>query len=169
MIDPDPSTAVKEQMRLLGKRIAILGPELDRLALDADERSRSVDSKASFLSIAAGIVVASQFQNSWNLPWFVVSVPLLFAVMAIAAAAVALLPSRRVDLRPDLIVANWLDTTSASLQIEKTLIEQKSQIAVGRENSLRRRGVIVAVGFLMLFFSVAALLVLYSINSAIQG
>lgn len=47
-------------------RIELLSEELDRLTVDAAERTASIANRASFLAISAGVLIAASTAQLWS-------------------------------------------------------------------------------------------------------
>lgn len=160
-----------DQARLRSKRFSerleLLTAEVDRLALSSTERSGKVDSKLSFLAVAAGIVIAGHTSIAWNLFW-VASVPSMgLALASLVIAAIGLRPQKKFDLTADGLVALWLDSEETTTAIERSILKEKARLAALHEASLRSRGRLAMAGFWCLVLSAIALAVEYVVESAV--
>lgn len=148
--------------RALFARVRLLNEELDRLVADAAERTASVNNKASFLAVSAGVLVAASTVQLWTyFPVFGV-LALALACVALACAAVAVRPGKRSGIEARRLVDRYADSTFSVLQIESQLIEDKANVLTRRESDLRARAVWVWSGFAALSLAAAALTVVFA-------
>lgn len=161
---PDANPPTEELRRALQARVRLLNEELDRLVTDAAERTASVNSKASFLAVSAGVLVAASTVQLWaKAPLFGV-VALGLACLALACAAVAVRPGKRMGIQARRLVDRYVDSTMNALQVETQLVEDKANVLTQRESDLRARAVWVWVGFAALALAAAALTVVFAVE-----
>lgn len=79
-------------------RLAQLHGEVDSVRAAAADRARSVDSKASFLVVAAGVLVPATLIDRGGGHVALDVLPLGFTLLSIVFATVALSPRKRLDL-----------------------------------------------------------------------
>ena len=73
------------------QRIRLLSSELDTLRNAAIERTRSIDTKSSFVVVAAGVLAGATFTGLVDArSWYLGLVPFALTVATIIAAAVGL-------------------------------------------------------------------------------
>src|SRR5690554_5339839 len=76
------------------KRFALLNAEADIQREVAAERARSVQTKASFLVVIAGLLAGASFDTPWDSEyWLFSAVPLALALATVVAAVIALWPA----------------------------------------------------------------------------
>lgn len=136
--------------------------ELDKLTVDAAERTASVTNKASFLAVSAGVLVAASTAQLWEAlaPFGVAALALSCA--ALACAAVAVRPGKRIGIQARRLVDRFSDSASSALQIEAQGIEDKASVLSLREDDLRARAVWVWCGFAALALAAASLTVVFA-------
>lgn len=143
-------------------RVELLNEETDRLLAASQSRAESVDSKSSFLAVAAGIIIAAAVAQKWSTPGVLALLPLLFAVIGLALSAIALRPGKRKDLTPRNITQLWLDSehTVATAQLE--ILKAKVTAFDIRERDLQGRAQISTLGFVALLLAAVALVTVYA-------
>lgn len=123
-----------------------------------------MNNKASFLAVSAGVLVAAATVQLWKAgPVFGV-VALGLACVALACAAVAVRPGKRLGLEARRLVDRYADATVSALQVESQLLEDKARVLVHRETDLRARAVWVWVGFGSLALAAGALTVVFALE-----
>lgn len=143
-------------------RVRLVNEELDRLAIDAAERTASVSSKASFLAVSSGVLVAAATAQLWTV-WAILGViALALSCLALFCAAVALRPGKRQALQAQRLVDRYVDSTLSAAQIESTIVHDKATVLVARETDLRSRSGWVWVGFGILVASAVALTLVFA-------
>jgi len=163
--DADPGRAARA---LAVQRFNVLSDEVDRLTADADERSRSVDVKASFLSVAAGVVLSGQVQVQFTYPWFLSSLPLFLAAVSLAAAGVSFLPRKREGNSPQLVWLAYFDSTKDAATVSRELTQDRVRTETARETALARRALIITFGFMALFMSILLFVILFTVDLALK-
>lgn len=149
-------------LRARHARVRLLNEELDRLTTDVGERSVSVTSKASFLAVSAGVLVAASTSQIWSTQaWFGIAA-LVFAGVAVLCAAVALRPARRLGLVAQRLTDRYLDTNKTALAIETEIVQGKSRAITSREADLVTRATWVWCGFGALVLSTASLATVFA-------
>lgn len=108
-------------------RIRLLSDELDRLRLTALERTRSIDTKASFVVVAAGVIAAVAFDSLNNAhTWLLGLIPVAFTVATIIVAAAALWPVKLESASGRDVVDEWVDADITPAELEDNLLEVKA-------------------------------------------
>ncbi|MGO4679113.1 hypothetical protein [Microbacterium sp. 2MCAF23] len=160
MKKPDPDAENRKRWA----RVRLLNEELDRLGVDAAERTTSVTNKASFLAVSAGVLVAAATAQLWKVvPLFGV-VSLALACVALACAAVALRPAKRIAVQARRLVDRHLDCGHTAAQVEAELVEDKATVLAAREDDLAARAQWVWVGFAALAVAAISLSIVFSIE-----
>jgi len=143
-------------------RVRLLNEEVDRLTVDVEQRAASVSNKASFLAVAAGVIIAAAVAQLWTvLPWIGV-LALGFACLGLVCATVALRPGRRIGLVAQRLADAYLDSELSASEIELLLVRRKSDVISARESDLVARAQWVASGLSALLVSVAALTIVFA-------
>ncbi|MDL9980077.1 hypothetical protein [Microbacterium candidum] len=160
----DAKNSDDELRRARFARVRLLNEELDKLVTDAADRTVSVNSKASFLAVSAGVLVAASTVQLWTKsPAFGVAA-LGLACVALACAAVAVRPGKRMGIQARRLVDRYADSTTSALQVESQIIEDKANALTQRESDLRSRAVWVWWGFAALALAAAALTVVFAVE-----
>lgn len=153
-----------ELRRARHARVRLLNEELDRLVTDAAERTASVNNKASFLAVSAGVLVAAATVQLWKAAPVFGVIALALACVALACAAVAVRPGKRLGLQARRLVDRFADATVNALQVETQLIEDKANVLTHREADLQARAVWVWAGFGGLAMAAASLTIVFAIE-----
>ena len=152
----------EEERRARFGRVRLLNEELDKLTADAADRTAGVTNKASFLAVSAGVLIAASTTQLWTtLAWFGV-IALALACAALASAAVAMRPGKRLGIQARRLVDRFADSSMNALRIEALIVEDKAATLSQREIDLRSRAVWVWSGFAALAFAAACLTVAFS-------
>jgi len=143
-------------------RVRLLNEEVDRLTVDVEQRAASVSNKASFLAVAAGVIIAAAVAQLWTvLPWIGV-LALGFSCLGLLCATVALRPGRRIGLVAQRLADAYLDSELSASEIELLLVRRKADVISARESDLVARAQWVASGLSALLVSVAALTIVFA-------
>jgi hypothetical protein len=150
------------------KRVALLSTELDVQRVAAQDRANSVQTKASFLVVAAGLFSASTGATAAAVPktWasveaahYVPVLPILFALVTVVFCAMSLWPTAQSVVIPGKLKDEWIDSTKSDYALEVFLL----QVKVDAWNDLQRvngtRVTYLKWGFGFLVAAVAATLV----------
>ncbi|MFK4483293.1 hypothetical protein [Curtobacterium sp. AB7] len=161
-MDAKPEHEIVAARRRQFDRVRLLNEEMDRLTIDVDQRAASVSSKASFLAVAAGVIIGASVAQLWTvLPWIGV-LALGFACVGLLCATVALRPGRRIGLVAQRLADLYLDSELYAAAIETQLVRQKADVISARESDLIKRARWVAAGSTALLVSVAALTIVFA-------
>jgi type IV secretory pathway TrbD component len=116
------------------KRIRILNAELDVLRGASSERSRTIDTKASFVVVVAGVLASVTGLSLVTLDtWLVGLLPFGLTVAAVAVATAALWP-RKIDLPSAReVVDAWVDADMPADELEDNVLEVKAQEVTNRD------------------------------------
>ncbi len=143
-------------------RIQLLHNELDHLLTDASNRQSGIYTKASFLAVSAGVLIAASTAQLWQfLPGFGVGA-LAFGCVALVCAAVALRPGKRIGIQGWRIVARHFDSTQTAFTVEREIVQDKGRVLEEWELDLRQRGNAVWLGFGGLSLSAVSLTVVFA-------
>lgn len=148
------------------KRIRILNAELDVIRNASYERSRTIDTKASFIVVAAG-VLASVTGVSLVAPetWFIGLAPFALTIAAVAVAIVALWP-RKIGLpSARQVVDAWVDADMPADELEDNVLEVKAQEVTNRDAQNEKRAHLTNWGFILLLAGLASTLVVVPLNA----
>ncbi|WP_146168506.1 hypothetical protein [Rathayibacter caricis] len=143
-------------------RVRLINEELDRLGTDAAERTASVNGKASFLAVSAGVLVAASTAQVWTVAAAFGVLALVLACASLTCAAVALRPAGRPGIEAQRLVDRYVDSTQSASQVETQLVRDKAAVLSARETDLRARATWVWVGFAALALAVAALTLVFA-------
>jgi hypothetical protein len=166
---PEPEARpIDRRWEKVAARLNVASSELDRLTLDADERSRSIDAKASFLAVASGVVFGGQIQAEFAVPWYVASLPLLLVTIALAAAGVSFLPRTLQGNSPQMIWLAYHDSQKSAASVATEIDKVRVQTETAREAALSRRASVITFGFSTLFASMLLFVALFAVTSALK-
>jgi len=158
-----PATSAKSA------RIRLLSAELDESRRAAVERSRTNDTKASFLVVAAGFLAAitgSELVEART--WFVGILPLLFTLATVVVAAVVLWPRRlSVPSGPEMVAA-WVNADMTAEDLEDHILEVKSKEVKNRNEQNERKAELTSWGFSLLIAAMASALVVVVVDAVVR-
>lgn len=134
-------------------RVRLLSDELDRLRLSAVERTRSIDTKASFVVVAAGVIATAAFDGlSDSRVWWIGLIAVILTVATVIVAAIALWPAKLESASGRAMVTEWVaDTDMTPVTLEDSLLEVKALEIENRDrkNESRARATKWAFGLLV--------------------
>lgn len=160
----DAAPLEEASVRARFARVRLLNEELDKLTVDAAERTASVTNKASFLAVSAGVLVAASTAQLWEAIAAFGVAALALSCAALACAAVAVRPGKRTGIQARRLVDRFSNSASSALQIEAQIIEDKASVLSLREDDLRARAVWVWCGFAALALAAASLTVVFAVE-----
>jgi hypothetical protein len=148
------------------KRIRILNAELDVIRNASYERSRTIDTKASFIVVAAGVLASvAGLSLVARETWFIGLVPLALTVAAVAVATIALWP-RKIGLpSARQVVDAWVDADMPADELEDNVLEVKAQEVTNRDAQNEKRAHLTNWGFSLLLAGLASTLVVVTLNA----
>jgi hypothetical protein len=152
-----------DQRDRLAKRVSRLNEEVDLLLADATQREASVNGKASFLAVSAGIIIAASTTNQEQHVKLLALMPLILALLSLVFAALALLPGKRPGTTPEKLVDGWLERDVSPGRLAKKILLKKARDATRREADLHRRALITSVGFGFLLLAGLATIIFYAV------
>lgn len=153
-----------EKRRANHARLGLVSSEMDRLLDDMRTRTASIANKASFLAVAAGVVITASTAQLWTrLVWFGVGA-LALACAGIVCAAIALRPEQRLGVSAQRITDLYLNTDKSPAAIERNLVSAKSDVITRQEKNLRGRAAWVWRGFAALTLAAISLAVVFSVE-----
>lgn len=145
-------------------RTRLLNEELDHLMTDATERTNSVSAKASFLAVAAGVLITAATAQLWRYAPVFGVIALAFACVALACAAVALRPGRRPGIEARRLVDRHVDCEHSAAEVERELVQDKATVLTAIEKDIASRGKWVWVGFAGLSLAAVCLAVVFGLE-----
>jgi hypothetical protein len=148
--------------RVAFDRVRLIHEDLDKLAADATDRTQSIATKASFLAVSAGVVIAALTAQVWSELVVVGVISMALATVGLLCAAVALRPARRPGTSGRSLADRFLDSTASVQQIEPVLVREKANHLAGREDDLRARSYWVWAGFVALGGAAILLAIVFS-------
>lgn len=151
-------------------RIRLLSTELDNLRLNSMERTRSIDSKASFAVVAAGVIAAAAFDSlSSSHIWIAALIPVSLTVATVVVAAIALWPYKLKTPSAREVVDQWVEADLAPSDLENNLLEVKAKEITFRNSKNEDRARATKWAYALLVTSLVATLATVGINSAISN
>lgn len=156
------AAATAAAKRVAFDRVRLIHEDLDRLVTDASERTASISTKASFLAVSAGVIIAALTAQVWEHFPAVGVVAMALAVAGLLCAAIALRPGRRQGTTGRSLADRFIDSTASVQQIEPILVREKASHLTAREEDLRARSVWVWVGFIALGGAAILLAIIFS-------
>lgn len=156
------STPPPSERRL---RIALLNEESNIQRDVAAERARSVQTKASFLVVIAGLLASTAFDTSEDSSlWWLSTIPLSLALGTVVAAVVALWPAPAGAIDPAAVRATWVDNAKGSYELEIYLLKLKVIAYTEMQNRTNKRVTALKVGFILLSVAIASALVVFVVQ-----
>lgn len=148
------------------KRIRILNAELDVLRGASAERSRTIDTKASFVVVVAGVLASvTGLSLVTTDTWLVGLVPFALTVAAVAVATAALWP-RKIDLPSAReVVDAWVDADMPADELEDNVLEVKAQEVTNRDAQNEDRAKLTNWGFGLVLAGLVTTLVVVTLNA----
>lgn len=135
----------------------MIDSEINAYLLVAEQREQSVNNKASFLAVTAGVLVTAAVTQAWHRFEVFGMLTMLLASSAITLAAFALRPGSRPGDSPKRLLEMYLDSGKTERVIQVDMMKRKADTASERELALRGRARLVNWGFLALVCSCLAL------------
>jgi hypothetical protein len=142
-------------------RVRLLNEELDQLMVDAANRMTSVLSKASFLAVSAGVIVAASTAHTWTSIAITGVLALALASVALICAAVALRPGAHPAIKARRLVDEYLESFSSAGDLENELVQDKAAAIDAIELVIVARARWVSFGFAALILSTVSLAVVF--------
>lgn len=140
--------------------IRLLSAELDKPRRAAVERTRTTDTNALFLLVAAGFlegVTGSEIVGAET--WYVGLVSLVLTLATVVVSAVVLWPRRlRVPSGPEM-VKRWVDADMTPEDLEDCILEVKSTEVRNRNEQKGLKTELTKWGFVLLIAAMASALV----------
>lgn len=138
-------------------RIRLLSSELDIETSKAEERTRSVGTKAAFLVLTAGVLASKTYPNlDATHHWVAALLPVGLSLVAALCSIVALFPWQSKEVKPAAIVSKWVDTAGSTASMEDYLLEVKTQWIIFQNSRNNRRSRWLQIGFAILVVSIFA-------------
>lgn len=148
------------------KRIRVLNAELDVLRTAATERSRTIDTKASFIVVAAGVLASVTGLSLVNVDtWLIGLLPFNLTVAAVAVAIVALWPRKIGVPSAREVVDTWVDADIAADELEDNVLEVKAQEVSNRNTQNEERAQLTNWGFSLLLAGLVTSLITVTLNA----
>jgi p-aminobenzoyl-glutamate transporter AbgT len=139
------------------RRVALLNTETDVQREAAATRASSVQSKASFLVLAAGVVATSALFQPTKLGLLAFS-PLVFTLASVILAAIALWPANLRVIDPRLLKNKWIDARASDYELEVFLLEAKVRAYEEQQARTNTRVRALKAGFVLFVIAIASLL-----------
>lgn len=151
------------------ERVRLLSAELDESRSAAVERTRTTDTKASFLVVAAGFLagIAGAELISPD-TWFIGLIPLALTLATVVSSAVVLWPrALKVPSGPEMVKL-WVDADMTAEALEDHILEVKSTEVANRNTQNERKAEWTKWGFLLLIASMASALVVLVVDAIVH-
>lgn len=148
------------------KRIRILSAELDVLRGAASERSRTIETKASFVVVVAGVLASVTGLSLVTIDtWLVGLLPFGLTIAAVAVATAALWP-RKLDVpSARQVVDAWVDADMTGAELEDHVLEVKAKEVTKRDEQNEERAKLTKWGFGLVLAGLVATLALVTLNA----
>lgn len=149
-------------------RIRLLSLELDHIRQVAIERSRSIDSKSSFIIVAAGFVTGATFTGLVSPASFYIGlVPVAFTVGSMVAAVIALWPTKLWSPIGRSLVSAWVEDPMTAETLEDSILEVKAREIEARDAYNERRSKATRISFRLLIAGLITAFLVVGVNAAI--
>jgi hypothetical protein len=136
-------------------RIDLLSTEADVQRAAAVDRATSVQNKASFLVVAAGLLTTSSLITPDRVGGLV-AIPLVLTLATVILSAVALWPAHLKVIEPRLLVSKWLNAKAGADALAAYLLEAKVEAFEQQQARTDTRVKALKAGFIVFSASVAA-------------
>jgi hypothetical protein len=152
-------------------RIRLLSDQLDHLRSSAVERTRSIDTKASFVVVAAGVIATTTFAGlDDSRTWLWGLVPLTFTIATVVAAAIALWPVKIESPSGRKMVSLWVDEDGLAPDVlEDRILEVKTVEVEYRDEKNETKGLATKFAFFFLILSLCSALAFTVADAAITN
>lgn len=151
LADPEPAVTLKQA------RVRLLNEELSQLRAAAVERTRTTDTKASFLVVAAGFlagVAGSELVNADT--WFIGLVPLSLTLATVVVSAMALWPRALSVPSARFVVNQYVDADMTPESLEDHLLEIRTKEVEKRNEQNESKAGLTKWGFILLIAAMAS-------------
>jgi hypothetical protein len=157
--------AANARRKRSAQRVQMIHDEVNLMRADASDRARSVDSKASFLAVSAGVIIAAAASSQWTQPWGLAILPMSFSAIGLVFAAIALRPGTRPDVTPQILFDRWADSEKYPATVEADILKSKVAAFTKRESVIRSRARSTSIGFAFLIAGVFSLALVFALES----
>jgi hypothetical protein len=154
----------REQKRTF-RRVQLLNSEINLLVADSNVRYESVSSKATFLAVSTGVVIAAVTSQLWTALPILGVIALSCSSFALFCAAFALRPGKRLGIDAKGLSDRYLDSRLTSGQLEIEVVATKARAVAQREANVLNRARWVWCGFSGLFVAVVALTLVFAFET----
>lgn len=152
--DPAPAEPALTQQQA---RVRLLNEELSQLRGAAVERTRTTDTKASFLVVAAGFlagVAGSELVDSDT--WFIGLVPLSLTLATVVVSAMALWPRALSVPSARSVVDTYVNADMSPETLEDHLLEIRTKEVEKRNTQNESKAGLTKWGFILLIAAMAS-------------
>jgi p-aminobenzoyl-glutamate transporter AbgT len=139
-------------------RVDLLSTEADVQRQAATDRANSVQNKASFVVVAAGLLTTSSVITPDKVGGLV-AIPLVLTLATVILSAVALWPAHLKVVEPRLLTDKWLDTKKSDDDLAAYLLEAKVEAFEQQQARTDTRVKALKASFVLFSVSVAATVV----------
>lgn len=137
--------------------------ELNRVAHD---RSKLITTKASFLAVAAGILITAAVTYEWAMGHWTTVIPLITAVAALGCAAFATRPEGALEFDHEELAEKYFGDEANISHLQRHTVDTYRKLIVAREAKSRHNARAVSAGYLFLMISSGSLAVLFIVDYA---
>lgn len=150
-------------------RVRLLSAELSELRVASVERTRSLDAKASFLVIAAGVLGTSIGLGVLSPEIIALSLtPLSLVAGTLLCATVALWPRATKLPSGREVVNRWVEAKMTAAELEDHLLEVKAEEVANRDKGNQLKARYVKFGFVLLVISIYVVMVAIAFDAALR-
>lgn len=130
--------------------------------VDASTRSSGVTNKASFLAVCAGVLITAATTQLWeSAPGYGVA-SFALSCLALACAAVALLPGKRPGIEARRLVDRHFECDHSGAQVEAEIVRDKETVPNCDRTRHRQPRTLVWAGFGVLAVAALSLATVFS-------
>lgn len=156
--------------RARARRVRLLNAEVEAIGVATAERTRSLDAKASFVVVSAGLLAggvgATLIRPESS---FAGLVPLALTIWTVVEAAAALWPLKLKVAGARRLIDNFVDTSESLDAIEDKLLELKTREIENRNTKNEERAAHTRLAFLLLVLSLIASLLVAILNAYLES
>ena len=168
MIKGSRKTPRPDQERI--KRIRLLNAELDTLRVASTERTRTIETKASFIVLTSGAISSVTGPSLvTNKTCFVGLLPLGLIIASVALAAVALFPRGLSVPSARRVVDQWVNASMSAEELEDSLLEVKAKEIEGRDSQNERRAKLTYWSFVLLLCGLFTTVFMIILNAFLES
>lgn len=163
---PVETTDVERKSDERTQRIKILSAELDVLRAAAFERTRTIETKASYIVVVAGVLASVTGVSLVTTDtWLIGLLPFGFMIAAVIVATIASRPRKLGLPSARQVVDTWVDADIPAVELEDNILEVKAKEITKRDESNEKRANITNWGFSLLLGGLVTTLIVVILNA----